>query len=478
MQAAELAEPSILGTTLCGTYLLTEKLGVGAMGTVYEAEHIRLKRTVAVKILAHRYRDHVAALRRFHNEARALVLLDNPHVVRVLDFSLSADGRPFLVMERLHGTTVSAYLAAKRTFSLASTLAVARDVCEALVEAHSKGIFHRDLKPENLFLVEQPTRKEFVKVLDFGISRVPDGEGPRVTAENEVIGTPEYMSPEQALGLSNRVNGRADQHGLALVMYEMLSGISPFAAETVDEALEKVSFEMPKLLSEVAPCVSRSLALVLNRALSKDPQERFPGIDDFLKAAQGAVRESTPHSMIPIANDTARPSMPVGRTLATTKDPLREVALLLARTRSAMLGGDLQAASELASTVLDSAALAADEAITAVVEMSRPLLEDVFSSLLEPVDRRITVTGDGAFKAPPLTASQATLLKATRPHATVAELLNAAPMPRLDALRALVELEAEGRVAFVGVPRPRSQSAPASEQSPTSYRAPIALRRA
>jgi serine/threonine protein kinase len=477
MHAAETQEPSLVGSELCGTYRLTEKLGVGAMGTVYEAEHIRLKRTVAVKILAPKYRNHVAALRRFHNEARALVMLDNPHVVRVLDFSMSADGRPFLVMERLHGTTVAAYLAEKRAFSVASTMAVARDVCEALVEAHSKGIFHRDLKPENLFLVDVPTRKEFVKVLDFGISRVPDPAAPRVTAENEVIGTPEYMSPEQALGLSNRVNGRADQHGLALVMYEMLSGVSPFAAEEVEEALERVSFEMPRLLHEVVPGVSRGLALVLHRALSKDPQERFPGIDDFFKAAQAAVRESTPHSMIPIANDTTRPSMPVARSFASS-DPVRTIALLLARTRAALLGGDVATASELACTALDGAELSNDDAVAAVVEMGRPLLENVFHGRLEPLDRRITVVAEEARAAKLPSKPQAALLKAARQYATIAELLNAAPLPRLDALRALVELEADGRIVFVGVPRPRLQSAPASTSSPTSYRARIALKRA
>lgn len=479
MQAAGNDEPSLIGTTLCDTYRLTAKLGVGAMGTVYDAEHVRLKLNVAVKILAARYRDHLAAIKRFHNEARALVMLESAHVVRILDFAVSVDGRPFLVMERLQGATVGAHLERRRSFSVSATMAVAHDVCEALVEAHSKGIFHRDLKPDNLFLVDTATRKEFVKVLDFGISRVPDPEGGRVTSEREVIGTPEYMSPEQALGLSDRVNGRADQHGLALVMYEMLSGVSPFAAATVDEALEKVSFEMPPLVDTVAKSLPHGLALVLHRALSKDPQERFPGIDDFLNAAEAAVKESAPRSIIPIDRPETRASTPVAKTHGPD-DPVRTTALLLARTRSSMLAGDVVGASRLAGTVLDAAALTNDDAVNAIVELARPLLEGVYQGRLEPVDRRIRLHADRLVSDPPFTASQVSLIRANTPNSTIAEVLGAITLPRLEALRALVELEARGVLEFVTGPRSRSLAAPPSGQSrpPVSHRAPLVLKRA
>ncbi|HEX4336683.1 MAG TPA: serine/threonine-protein kinase [Polyangiaceae bacterium] len=472
-------DESMVGSTLCDTYKLVASLGTGAMGTVYEAEHLRLKRTVAVKILAERFRDHVPALKRFHNEARALVMLDNPHVVRVLDFALSGDGRPFLVMERLQGTTVGKYLELRKTFSLASTISVAQDVCHALVEAHSKGIFHRDLKPDNLFLVDVPGGKEFVKVLDFGVSRVPDPDGSRVTSEREVLGTPEYMSPEQALGLSDRVNGRADQHGLALVMYEMLSGVSPFAAEDVESALEKVSFEMPALLDQVARGIPRGLSRVLHRALSKDPGERFPGIDVFLDAARSAAREAEPrstvYSTIPIANDTVRVSMPVAKAQAGN-DPVRTVALLLGRTRAALLAGDLDTATELANVVLDSAALTSDDAIGAVFELGRSLLEQVFTARLEPVERRVTLLGRGNGL---LTQAQAALLKSPKPSATIAELVHSVPLPRVEALRALVDLEAQGAVEFVGVPRPRSFAPVVRSNAPPSAKvAAITLKRA
>ncbi|HEX3595317.1 MAG TPA: serine/threonine-protein kinase [Polyangiaceae bacterium] len=477
----EVAEPdaSMVGSTLCDTYRLVQTLGTGAMGTVYEAEHVRLKRTVAVKILADRFREHVPALKRFHNEARALVMLDNAHVVRVLDFAVSCDGRPFLVMERLHGATVGKHLESRKTFTAASTIAVARDVCEALVEAHSKGIFHRDLKPDNLFLVDVPGGKEFVKVLDFGVSRVPDPDGARVTSEREVLGTPEYMSPEQALGLSDRVNGRADQHGLALVMYEMLSGVSPFAAHDVESALEKVSFEMPALLDTVARGVPRTLSRVLHRALSKDPGERFPGIDDFFEAARAAAKEAEPrstvYSTIPIAGEGPRSSVPVARGYAAN-DPVRTVSLLLGRIRASLLAGDHEGASKLAAVALDSAALTEDEAIATVMELGRSLLERVFASRLEPLDRRVSFLGEGDR---PLTDPQAAMLRLKKPHATIAELLSSVALPRVEALRAIVELEAQGALEFVGVPRPRSLGPePRSSLAPVGQRAPVILKRA
>jgi serine/threonine-protein kinase len=406
--------------------------------------------------LADKYRDNVAALKRFHNEARALVMLDHPHVVRILDFALSRDGRPFLVMERLHGTTVGACLETGRRFSVTETLGIARQVSEALVEAHSKGIFHRDLKPDNLFLAHVPGAGELVKVLDFGISRLPESEGPRVTSESEVIGTPEYMSPEQALGLGDRVNGRTDQHALALVMYEMLSGISPFAAADLDEALEKVSFEMPALVDRVAPGVPPSLARVLHRALSKDPEERFPGIDAFIKAAQAAVYEEGPLSGIPIPNDALRGSMPVARTFSGN-DPVRTIALLLSRARTALLADEVTVATELATTVLDMAALTDDEAIVAVVELARPLLEGVFHSRLEPVDRKVIVRTRVPALGHHFSEAQTKLLSGIKPQTTITEVINSVALPRLDAMRALVELEAQRGVEFLmGVPRPRS----------------------
>jgi serine/threonine-protein kinase len=452
--AAQHDDSAMVGRTLGDAYRVTAKLGDGAMGVVYEAEQVRLKRTVAVKILADRYRENVSALKRFHNEARALVMLEHSHIVRILDFALTTDGRPYLVMERLHGNTVGSYLEAGRRFSVSNTIAIARQVCEALVEAHSKGIFHRDLKPDNLFLVQSPGNSLLVKVLDFGISRLPDSEGPRVTSQSEVIGTPEYMSPEQALGLGDRVNGGADQHGLALVMYEMLSGVSPFAASDVQAALEKVSFEMPALLHTIAPNVSPKLAQVLHRALSKDPQERFAGIDAFMTAAQGAVQEEGPLSVIP--RDFVAASMPVARPYSAD-DPVRTIALLLAQARRASLADDHVLASVLSATALDAAALSDDEAILAVVDMARPMLEGIFTASLEPIERRVFVRPPSAARRRDLTDAHQALIAAAKPQTTIAEVIHSVALPRLDALRSLIDLEARGTVEFrVGVPRPRN----------------------
>jgi hypothetical protein len=457
---------SMIGRTLADTYRVLARLGVGAMGTVFEAEQIRLKRTVALKILATQHRENVAALKRFHNEVRALVLLDHPHIVRILDFATSADGRPFLVMERLSGSTVGDELTAGHRFSVSATVDIALQVSEALVAAHSKGIVHRDLKPDNLFLCTDAGGKLFVKVLDFGVSRLPESEGARITADNEVLGTPEYMSPEQALGRNDWVNGRADQHALALVMYEMLSGVSPFAAADLEEALNKVALEVPELVSDHAPNVPRALALVLRRAMSKDPQHRYPGIDEFMDAvgAAGSARSIAPASVG--RRDDAPPGSMLAAKGASPRDPVRTIALLLSRTRTAFLTGAQAKATALATTALDAAVLTDDEAILALIEMARPLLEGVFHTSLEPMDRRLVAE---AIEPGLLSQEQGAFRYALRGRATIAEAIHASPLSRLDTLRTLVELEALGAVTFQApIPGPRLHS-----QRASSVRVPL-----
>jgi len=234
---------------------------------------------------------------------------------------------------------------------------------------------------------------------------------------------------------------------------------------------------MPPLLDQVAHNVPHNLALVLHRALSKDPQERYPGIDVFFDAARAAAEaspRSTVHSTIPIANDTTRASVPArGHAM---NDPVRTIALLIARARTALLGGDIEAASKLATVVMDSAALTRDEAVNAVIEMGKSFLEDVFHSRLEPLDRRVSLTDEGKGS---LTQSQTALLQLQKPHATITELLHSASLPRLEALRSLVELEAQGFVEFIGIPRPRSLGPQLRAGAPAvSQRVPVTLKRA
>ncbi|HEX4476013.1 MAG TPA: serine/threonine-protein kinase [Polyangiaceae bacterium] len=464
----------MVGRTLCDTYRIIAQLGVGAMGTVYEAEHVRLKRAVAVKVLADRYRQNVAALKRFHNEVRALALLDHPHIVRILDFAVSGDGRPFLVMERLYGTTVGTQLACGHRFSVATTVDIALQVGDALVAAHSKGIVHRDLKPDNLFLCSVPGGASLVKVLDFGISRLPGSEGPRITTDSEVLGTPEYMSPEQARGQNECVNGRADQYGLALVMYEMLSGVSPFAAGDVQESLNKVANEVPPLVSDYDRSVPRSLALVIARAMSKDPSERYPGIDEFMDAVR-AVAPSARSRSIPAQSERAPRSMPVAKG-KSDGDPVRTIALMLSRARAAFLGGDLATATELATTALDASALSSDAALLAVVEMAEPLLDGVLSTALEPMDRRI-VRDTSELRL--LSEVQAQFLSGFRPRTSINDAIRGSSLSRLDTLRTLLDLVSLGAIWFrAEIPAPRSDRQLSTAREPAATSAPRALKRA
>ncbi len=467
-------DPSMVGRTLCETYRIIAQLGVGAMGTVYEAEHVRLKRAVAVKVLADRYRENVAALKRFHNEVRALALLDHPHIVRILDFAVSLDGRPFLVMERLYGTTVGTQLACGHRFSVAITVDIALQVGDALVAAHSKGIVHRDLKPDNLFLCSVPGGRSLVKVLDFGISRLPGSEGAHITTDSEVLGTPEYMSPEQARGQNECVNGRADQYGLALVMYEMLSGVSPFAADDMQVSLNKVADEVPPLVSEYERSVPRSLALVIAQAMSKDPSERYQGIDEFMDAVR-AVAPSVRGRSIPVQSERVPRSMTVAKGKPDA-DPVRTIALLLSRTRTAFLSGDVTTATELAKTVLDASALSSDTAVLAVVEMAEPLLEGVLSTTLEPMDRRIV---RDTSEARLLSEVQADFLSGLRPRSSINDAIRGSSLSRFDTLRALLDLVSLGAIWFrAEIPAPRSERQLSAAREPVAAPAPRTLKRA
>jgi hypothetical protein len=419
----------------------------------------------------------MAAVKRFHNEARALVMLDHPHIVRALDFAVTAGGRPFLVMERLRGRTVGQCLDAGHRFSVASAVEIALQVGDALVAAHSEGIFHRDLKPDNIFLTSVTGKATFAKVLDFGISRLPDSEGRRITGDREVLGTPDYMSPEQAQGHNHLVNGRTDQHALALVIYEMLSGVSPFAADDMEEALRRVTFEVPRLVNRWASNVPLALARALHRALAKNPLDRYPGIDEFMEAIASAARKgSATMDSIVVAAGPAR-SMPVAKTEAST-DPVRTVVMMLARTRAAFLKGDIATARTHASAVLDTAALTDDDAIASVIELGRPLLEGVFHSSLEPMDRTIALRDPSSVVTRPLSEARASFLSSLPPSATIAEVVHATPLPRLHVLRTLVELHEEGAFELrAPIPRTRSLNRLAASDARTDRYA-RALRRA
>ncbi|MEL6189881.1 MAG: serine/threonine-protein kinase, partial [Myxococcota bacterium] len=276
-------ETLVKGAVLHGTYELVDLLGRGGMGAVWRARHLRLPRPVAIKVLHEHAYESTEILQRFRREAEITSQLGHPHIVEVSDFNVLEDGRAYLVMELLEGVSLRQRLRDGRPFSLDDVGLLLGQVSSALSRAHRAGVVHRDLKPENIFLVDHDGTGPFAKVLDFGISKMQGAETV-LTQGASLMGTPRYMSPEQARGDNASVDGRADQFSVGAIAYECLSGRPAFAGSSVTQVLLQVLEEDPEPLGRVAPEVPPALAAVVHRALGKERDGRFPSMDAFREA--------------------------------------------------------------------------------------------------------------------------------------------------------------------------------------------------
>lgn len=299
----ELLVQSLVGQTLHDTYRILGVLEQGGMGTVFRGEHLRLHRPVAIKVLAQHLVDEPAALMRFRSEAEIVSQLHHPHVVHILDYDTTDHGDPYIVMELLTGETLSRRLYREQTVQLRDVAQIVLQTAGGLLVAHAAGIVHRDLKPDNVFLIDMQDNSTFVKLLDFGISKRTATHA-RVTREFEVLGTPDYMAPEQIVN-SAQTDHRADQWSLAAISYEMLAGHIPFYSDNLSRTLTKVLHEDPPLLCDIAPGVSRAIAEVVRRGLAKSPIDRFPSIMEYAEAFAHAAAVNLAPSRIPRHDETA-----------------------------------------------------------------------------------------------------------------------------------------------------------------------------
>lgn len=281
---------------LDGTYRLVRCIGQGGMGTVWLADHLRLPKQVAIKVLAGAIADNAEAVARFRREAEIASRLAHPHIVDVLDFNALPDGTPYLVMELLRGESMRERLQ-RGKLPWSEVLVLVQQIASALTAAHDHGVVHRDLKPENVFLTLEPSTSGNLtraKVLDFGISKIRDSRSV-VTVEGAVLGTPQYMAPEQLSGQAQRVGPPTDQFALAAIVLELLSGEAAFAGETLAQVVYKVAYESPRALTATLPgALPLHIAPVLQRALAKDPVERFPSVSAFVAALAGAAPALAP----------------------------------------------------------------------------------------------------------------------------------------------------------------------------------------
>jgi serine/threonine-protein kinase len=271
---------SVSGTVLSGRYKLGEKLGSGGMSTVYLAQDEVLDRPVAVKLLHREISEEADQLERFRREARAAARLSHPNLVGVIDAG-EDEGRPYIVFEYVEGDTLKKLIAEKGGLEVDEAVAYAIEIGRGLIAAHGRKLIHRDVKPQNV-LIDRDGR---AKVTDFGIARSMEGEG--MTATGRVLGTTDYVSPEQAMG--EDVDERSDVYSLGIVLYEMLTGDVPFRAETqVGVAMKHVNEPLPDVLVE-RPEVSAAVASVVDRSTTKDPRDRYNGVGEMVRDLEATL---------------------------------------------------------------------------------------------------------------------------------------------------------------------------------------------
>ncbi|ATB26857.1 serine/threonine-protein kinase [Melittangium boletus] len=293
-----------VGSVLRDTYEITSLLGKGGMGAVFLARHRRLRgKQVAVKVLLHSASLNPELYARFQREAEIASQLGHPNIVEVLDFDTLQDGTPFLVMEYLRGESLEQRLE-RGPLPLSEAMGLVRQMGSGLQAAHRAGIVHRDLKPANVFLVPTDsggTVGEQVKLLDFGISKMLDSKTLQ-TQDSVLMGTPQYMAPEQALGKNSEISARTDLFALGCIVYEMLTGRPPFAAEpglSVVQVMFRIIHTQPEPLASLCLEAPESVIAAVNRALSKTPDDRFPDVAAFIAALTGTPLRSLPGMVMP-----------------------------------------------------------------------------------------------------------------------------------------------------------------------------------
>jgi serine/threonine protein kinase len=277
------------GSVVAGKYRVERLLGEGGMGWVVQAMHLQLDQHVALKFMnASVASASPEAVARFLREARAAARIQSEHVARVSDVGTLDTGAPYLVMEYLEGQDLDSLLRTRHALPVSEAIVYALQACEGLAEAHAAGIIHRDLKPANLFLARKPDGSLRVKLLDFGISKLAPAAGRTSdgasTGTQNLMGSPLYMAPEQ-MRSSKNVDRRADIWSMGVILYEMLTGQSPFNGDTLPEICARILAEPPAPLPRVVPgAIPRDLEAVVFRCLEKDTERRFPDVASLARA--------------------------------------------------------------------------------------------------------------------------------------------------------------------------------------------------
>lgn len=310
-----------LGTLIDGTYRLVRHIGAGGMSDVFAAEHVRIGRHFAVKLLRSDAARTGRSAQRFRREARVVASLHSDHVVSVIDCGELADGTPYLVMELLDGQDLRTLIREVGPLPVPRAVGILLDACAGVAVVHAAGLVHRDLKPENLVVTRRSSGEDCCKVLDFGVAKLRASDS---TAPGAIVGTVRYMAPEQLVD-SASVGPATDVYALGAILYECLSGRPMHDAETVQELMYRVMNEVPRPLAESRPNLPEGLADAIARSIAKSPPERYASVEAFAAALKAcrrgwSVAASSPDSTLVDTDDPpavariesfARPGRPV-----------------------------------------------------------------------------------------------------------------------------------------------------------------------
>ena len=304
----------LIGSVIADRYHVTKKLGEGGMGQVYLAEHVRMGRKSAVKVMNPGMVHDADAISRFNREAANASRINHPNVAAIYDFGETADGLIYLAMEFVEGEPLTDLIDRQGALPAARAASIVRQTGEALTVAHELGIVHRDLKPDNIMIARNRDGSDCVKVVDFGIAKASNNEVQKVTRTGYIVGTPEYMSPEQLAG--DRLDGRSDVYSLALVGFAALTGKLPFPSETVQESMIMRLTERPRTLAELKPDVAwpAQLQAVMDRGLARDAVDRYASAAEFGRDFERAI-ERMPKTVATEAKTSiiVTPDVPVTR---------------------------------------------------------------------------------------------------------------------------------------------------------------------
>jgi len=420
-----------------GKYRIVRLLGEGGMGAVYEGENERIHRRVAIKVLHAAIAAKADVVQRFEREAQAAGRIGSEHIVEVLDLGSSPAGDRFMVMEYLEGESLGDRIRRKQRLTPHEITGVLYQLLSGLGAAHGAGIIHRDLKPDNVFLVHaRAGQRDFVKILDFGVSKFAALESElSMTKTGAVVGTPFYMSPEQARG--QEIDGRSDLFSVGVVAYQAVTGRVPFSAATFNELVFKIALESPEPAELVAPDLDPAFAAIIARAMTRDPAGRFQSPAEFQQAladwaaAAGLALERTdtlmPTGVAGAMRGVSSAELALAKTVSGDAATPSTAAASPKRGRSIVIG----AATALAMAM---GGLAAYWLLGAPVTMGEPQPAARVASAPPPPSATIVASGPMPAVSAKPTASAATTATSAEtatpvaaPHATV---VTTAPRPK------------------------------------------------